>query len=199
MPETPKLPPTSVADEIRSLQGSEYREHTILLYSIHELSRLISTGFDKAMGRHRLTHAQWWALMHIHEHEGATQTELAEIMQMGRASTGKLLERLESKRWIDRRPDERDSRVRRIYLRHEVLPIFRVMTAEGRLLLRDYLRGISPAQEASLVAGLERIKENAESRAVQHGESAPRRRPVRKGPGRTPSPGALRKGVPIAV
>ncbi len=194
--------PMSVADEIRSLQGSEFREHAILLYSIHELSRLISTRFDKAMARHRLTHAQWWALMHIHEHEGATQTEIAEVMQMGRASTGKLLERLESKRWIDRRPDDRDSRVRRVYLRHEVLPVFRAMTAEGRLLFRDYLRDISPAQEASLVAGLERIKTNAEARLPRYGQSAQPRRQPRERFDRTPSSGrkrTSRKSPPIAV
>jgi DNA-binding MarR family transcriptional regulator len=55
-----------------------------------------------------------WALMHIYEQEGLTQTELAELMQMGRASLGKLLERLEVKGWIERRADASDSRVRRV-------------------------------------------------------------------------------------
>ena len=44
------------------------------------------------MADQRLTHAQWWALMHIFQREGATQAELAEIMQMGRPAAGKLLE-----------------------------------------------------------------------------------------------------------
>jgi MarR family transcriptional regulator for hemolysin len=52
--------------------------------------------------------------MHIYEQEGLTQTELAELMQMGRASLGKLLERLEVKGWIERRADASDSRVRRV-------------------------------------------------------------------------------------
>lgn len=147
---------------IRSFQGSEFLEHSALLYSIHELSRLISTSFDKAMACHRLTHAQWWALMHIFEHEGATQSELADILQMGRASTGKLLERLEAKNWIERRQDKADSRVRRVFLRHEAVPVFKVMTAEGRRLFEVYLKGISTAEEARLVARLRKIKANAE-------------------------------------
>jgi DNA-binding MarR family transcriptional regulator len=152
----------TVSEEIRALQGAEFREHSALLYSMHELSRLISTTFDKAMAEHRLTHAQWWALMHIFEHEGATQTELAEILQMGRASTGKLLERLEAKHWVRRRTDREDSRVRRVFLRREVVPVFRLMTAEGRRLFEVYLKGIPAAEEARLTAGLRKIRANAE-------------------------------------
>lgn len=129
---------------------------------MHELSRLISTRFDKAMAAHKLTHAQWWALMHIFEHEGATQSELAEILQMGRASTGKLLERLEAKRWVERRTDDGDSRLRRVFLGPDVVPVFEMMTAEGKRLFHDYLKGISSAEEARLVAGLTRIRRNAE-------------------------------------
>jgi MarR family transcriptional regulator for hemolysin len=154
----------SPRDAIRSFQGSEFLEHSALLYSMHELSRMISTTFDKAMTDHRLTHAQWWALMHIFEHEGATQTELAEILQMGRASTGKLLERLEAKHWIERRQDKTDSRVRRVFLRDEVVPVFQVMTAEGKRLFEIFLKGISSTEESRLIAGLKKIKANAESR-----------------------------------
>lgn len=155
-------PLKSASEEIRSLHDTAYREHSLLLYLMHELSRLISTRFDKAMAERNLTHAQWWALMHIYEHEGVSQSELAEIMQMGRASTGKLLDRLEAKRWIERRSDEGDSRVWRIFLRHEVVPVFGVMTEQGRVLFKDYLAGIAPPEEARLIAGLQKIKANAE-------------------------------------
>jgi DNA-binding MarR family transcriptional regulator len=152
----------TTGEAIRALQGTAYREHATLLYMMHELSRLISTHVDRAMTEHRLTHAQWWALMHILQREGATQTELAEIMQMGRPAAGKLLERLEAKHWIERRPDPDDSRVRRVYLRNEVVPVFELMTTEGKQLFRDFLVGISAAEEARLVAGLRKIKANAE-------------------------------------
>ena len=146
----------------QSAHDTAYHEHAELLYMMHELSRLISAHFDKAMADHRLTHAQWWALMHILRCEGVTQTELAAIMQMGRASTGKLLERLEAKHWIERRADSGDSRVRRVFLRDEAVPVFSVMTVEGKRLFRAFLKGISPGEEARLIAGLRKIKANAE-------------------------------------
>lgn len=146
---------------------ASYREHSELLYSMHELSRLISTHADKHMAAVRVTHIQWWALMHIFEREGLTQTELADVMQMGRASLGKLLERLEAKRWIERRPDKDDSRVRRVFLRHEATPVFAHMTDEGKALFRAFLAGISPAEEARILAGIRKIKANAEREAAR--------------------------------
>ncbi len=100
--------------------------------------------------------------MHLFEHEGTTQTELAAILQMGRASTGKLLERLEAKHWIERRPDAGDSRVRRVYLRPEVVPVFAVMAAEGRAMFRAFLKDVSPEEEAAVIVGLKKIRANAE-------------------------------------
>jgi len=155
------------SETIRSLMDTAYREHSELLYMMHELSRMILTRVDKAMSANRVTHAQWWALMHIYERgEGRTQTELADLLEIGRASTGKLLERLEAKRWIERRPDKDDSRVRRVYLRPEVVPIFRLMTEEGKLLFQTFLEDISQTEEARLIGGLRKIRANAE-RAVE--------------------------------
>jgi MarR family transcriptional regulator, transcriptional regulator for hemolysin len=163
MPKRPKSESTqSARDAIQALTDPAYREHSDLLYLMHELSRLISIRADKDLSKVGLTHAQWWALMHIYEHEGATQSELAEILQMGRAGTGTLLERLEAKKWIERRADEADNRVRRVFLRHEVVPIFRHMTDEGRALFRSLLAGLSPTEEARLLAGIRKIKANAE-------------------------------------
>jgi MarR family transcriptional regulator for hemolysin len=152
-------------DVIRALMDASYREHAELLYAMHELSRLISTHVDQHMASVRVTHIQWWALMHIYEHEGPTQTELADIMQMGRASLGKLLERLEAKRWIERREDKEDSRVRRVYLRHEAVPIFAHMTDEGKALFKAFLAGISGSEESRILAGIRKIKANAEATA----------------------------------
>lgn len=151
----------SAREMIRATTDASYRDHSDLLYLMHELSRLISTHVDHHLSRAGITHVQWWAMMHIFEHEGLTQTELAEIMQMGRASLGKLVERLEAKSWIERRPDASDSRVRRVYLRHAAAPLFAHMTAEGKALFKTFLHGISLAEEKRLLTGLRKIRRNA--------------------------------------
>lgn len=137
-------------------------QHGELFYMIHDLSRLISLYFDKAMDQHQLTRAQWWGMMHVGELEGATQTELADVMQMGRASAGKLIERLEAKGWIERRPDTSDSRVRRVFLTSNASAVRELMTIEGGNLFRDFLVGISADEEEGVLKGLRKIKRNGE-------------------------------------
>ncbi|MFK3779313.1 MarR family winged helix-turn-helix transcriptional regulator [Agrobacterium sp. NPDC089420] len=139
-----------------------------LLYTIHELSRLISTYFDKVMEPHNLTRAQWWAIMHIMLNEGQSQSDLARVMQMGRSAAGKLFDRLESKGWIERRPDADDQRLLRIFLAEGVGPAFDAIVSGGPALFETLLDGFSEDEERALLGGLRRIKENAE-RAV--GES----------------------------
>jgi len=142
--------------------SSRHIEHGELFYMIHELSRLISVYFDQAMGQHQLTRAQWWGMMHVSEHEGATQTELAGVMQMGRASAGKLIERLEAKGWIERRPDANDSRVRRVFLTTTANAVREVMSIEGSNLFRDFLVDIPEAEQAAILAGMRKMKANGE-------------------------------------
>ena len=151
----------SARDVIRATTDASYRDHSDLLYLMHELSRMISTHADQHLAAAGVTHVQWWAMMHIFEHEGLTQTELADVMQMGRASLGKLVERLEAKSWIERRPDASDSRVKRVFLRHEAVPLFAHMTDEGKTLFKTFLDGISPAEERRLLTGLRKIRKNA--------------------------------------
>ena len=155
------MPGVSARDVIRATTDASYRDHSDLLYLMHELSRRVSTHSDQHLAKAGVTHVQWWAMMHIYENEGLTQTQLAELMQMGRASLGKLVERLEAKCWIERRPDASDSRVRRIFLLHAAVPLFKHMTDEGKLLFKEFLAGISPAEEKRLLAGLRKIRGNA--------------------------------------
>jgi DNA-binding MarR family transcriptional regulator len=143
----------------RRLPG--YMAHEELFYAVHELSRLISAHFDRVMAAHQLTHSQWWALMHVFEQEGVTQTQLAEIMQLGRASTGGVLERLEAKGWIERRPDASDNRVRRVFLRDAAVPLFELMNEEGQRLFKSWLRGVSVGSEQEALAVLRGIRGNA--------------------------------------
>ncbi len=158
----------SIEDYLAVVSGAPATlSHGRILYIIHELSRLISTNFDKDMARHNLTHAQWWAIMHIYENPGASQSDLANIMEMGRASAGKLLERMESKGWIERRPDPTDNRVRRIYLADGAVPVFKRMGLEGGKLFHDLLGTLDAELEAQLLEGLRQIRENARAKLAK--------------------------------
>lgn len=136
-----------------------------LLYTIHEVSRLISTNFDQVMEPHNLTRAQWWAVMHILVNEGQSQSDLARIMQMGRSAAGKLLDRLEAKGWIERVPDETDQRVQRVFLQRGDNPVLNALIGGGGALYAAMLDGLTEEEEQVLLNGLRRISANA-ARAI---------------------------------
>lgn len=131
------------------------------MYRIHEVSRLISTYFDAAMTAHGITRAQWNAIMHVTQNPGSTQTELADLMQMGRAGIGKMLDRLEQKSWIERRPDEKDSRVRRVYPHKDADTLFAFMPEAARHLYSDFYAGMGDEEVEKLYASLMTMRENA--------------------------------------
>jgi DNA-binding MarR family transcriptional regulator len=158
-----------IAEYLKTVDANpDVLSHGKVLYIIHELSRLISTTFDGYMARHKLTHGQWWALMHLYENQGTSQSDLAEKMQMGRASAGKLLERMEAKGWIERRPDPHDNRIRRVYFADGAVQVFALMGKEGRALFRAMLGNLDPEAEMSLLKGLRHIRENAEAELGRH-------------------------------
>ena len=159
-----KLAETQVklaSEAIRATTDASYRENSEVFYSIHELSRIISTYSDKAMAEAGITHVQWWALMHIYENEGLTQSDLAKLMQMGRASLGKLLERMEAKAWIERHSDVNDNRVRRVFVGSKAAPIYAVMTKLGRAIFQKFLAGTEPSEVHQLVSTLRKIRNHA--------------------------------------
>jgi MarR family transcriptional regulator, transcriptional regulator for hemolysin len=95
--------------------------------------------------------------------QGASQSDLAEKMQMGRASAGKLLERMEAKGWIERRPDPNDSRIRRVYFADGAVDVFSLMGKEGSALFHAMLGNIDPDTEMMLLEALRKIRQNAEA------------------------------------
>jgi MarR family transcriptional regulator for hemolysin len=148
------IPPT-FADDPRVAVRSD------AMYRIHEVSRLISTYFDQSMAQHGITRAQWTAIMHISQNPGSTQTELADLMQLGRAATGKMLERLEQKNFIVRNGDETDSRLRRVYP-HEDLQRLTSFIPEAAVKLYDaFYRDMDDADIDALYSGLMAMRSNA--------------------------------------
>jgi DNA-binding MarR family transcriptional regulator len=55
----------------------------------------------------RLTRAQWLVLTRLHRRPGASQSELADMMEVEKATAGRLIDRLEAKGWVERRPGRR--------------------------------------------------------------------------------------------
>lgn len=81
-----------------------------------DVARLMRTVFDRRVKALGLTRPQWLAIVRLKRRPGASQSELADMMEIERAPAGKIVDRLQERGWVERRPDPDDRRINRIFL-----------------------------------------------------------------------------------
>ncbi len=145
-----------------------------LLFTVGELARLIRAHADRQAARYGITRAQWAVLAKVERFEGLKQTELAEQMEMQPITLTRLVDRLCDNGWIERRDDETDRRVNRLYLRKAARPLLAKLGGLRSEITATALDGINPADAQRLLTQLERIKENVRN-AIQSDEEDARK------------------------
>jgi DNA-binding MarR family transcriptional regulator len=131
-----------------------------IFYMLHDATRQIRKHFDRRATRLELTRAQWRALKAISRHEGVSQTELAEFLEMEPIPVGRVIDRLEKTGFVERRADPSDRRRWRLHLTpkaHAVVDEMEVIASELR---DDALRGIPRDDLDALMRALTQLKEN---------------------------------------
>lgn len=129
-------------------------------FILNDVARLMRTTFDRRVKSLGLTRSQWWVLNHLFRNDGATQSELAEILEVKKATLGRLLDRMEQKGWIRREGHAGDRRAKRVFLTDEVEPALKTMRIAAAEVRRDALSGLSAAQKEQFVDTLLAIKGN---------------------------------------
>jgi len=129
-------------------------------FLVHDVARLMRMNYDRRVKRLGLTRSQWWVITNLYRNDGLTQSELAETLDIERASLGRLLDRLEANGWVRREPCPRDRRAKRVRLANEVDPVMREMRATAAELRRDAMSGLTPDEQEAFVDVLLAIKSN---------------------------------------
>jgi MarR family transcriptional regulator for hemolysin len=129
-------------------------------FLIHDSARLMRINYDRRMRELGLTRSQWWVLTHLFFQDGISQTELSGILEIERATLGRLLDRLEEKGWIERRPDANDRRIKRVFLTGEVGDLMRVMRSLASDLRAEALAGLNDREQAEFIRLMTKIKGN---------------------------------------
>jgi MarR family transcriptional regulator, transcriptional regulator for hemolysin len=129
-------------------------------FLLMDVSRLMRTVYDRRVRGMGLTRSQWWVLNFLFRHPGATQTELAAVLEIERPTLGRLLDRLERKGWVRRVHDARDRRAWRVHLTKAAEPAMRKLRTRAAQLRKDALAGLSAAERERFVDTLLAIKAN---------------------------------------
>lgn len=129
-------------------------------FLIHDVSRMRRKAFDQFMKPLGVTRTQWWVLAHLSRQDGMMQTQLADVLEVGKASLGTVIERLEIGGLIERRPDPIDRRAKRIYLARTAQNLLEQMSAFERAFNEQLLQGLGPAERDQLVFLLSTLKQS---------------------------------------
>lgn len=129
-------------------------------FLMHDVSRLRRSVFDEFMKPMAMTRSQWWILAHLSRHDGMIQSDLANVLDIGKAALGGLIDRLEASKFIERRADDNDRRVKRIYLTSKGTQIISEMKTRSHDMSERILEGLATDARHALVDMLTLVKKN---------------------------------------
>ena len=87
-----------------------------LMFLLHDVARLLRVDADKRARAHGMTRAQWGILIWLERQPGLSQKELAELLEVEPITVARLIDRLETRGMVERRPDPKDRRIWRLHL-----------------------------------------------------------------------------------
>lgn len=129
-------------------------------FLMHDVSRLRRIVFDEFMKPLGATRSQWWVLAYLSRHDGMIQSDLANVLDLGKAALGGLVDRLESAGFIERRADSTDRRVKRVYLSTKGTHVVKEMRIRSHEMSERILDGLSRDQRQALADMLTTVKKN---------------------------------------
>lgn len=134
-----------------------------IAWLLADVTRIMGTEFSRRLKDNgiNLSRTQWRIIARLHRANGRTQTELADQMAMEKAPLGVILEKLELAGLISRRADERDGRVKRVYLTPKAEQMTPELNTTLNVLLEDMLEGLSQTRRLQFSQALTHILQNS--------------------------------------
>ena len=108
-------------------------------YLFRRTQQIAVAIFMEECRAHDLTPVQYAALVAIRTHPGIDATRLSAVIAFDRSTLGSVIERLQAKQLIERKPAAEDKRVKLLHL-----------TRAGAALLRDIIPSVDRAQARML-------------------------------------------------
>jgi MarR family transcriptional regulator, lower aerobic nicotinate degradation pathway regulator len=108
-------------------------------YLFRRMQQIAVSIFIEECRAHDLTPVQFASLVAIHTHPGIDATRLSAVIAFDRSTLGNVIERLETKGFVERKPSREDKRIKLLDL-----------TRSGAALLREIVPSVDRAQARML-------------------------------------------------
>ena len=138
-----------------------------------QVSRLIRRSFDERARENGVTRPQWQVLSVLRRNEGINQGGLADILEVEPITAGRMIDRLQEARLVERRPDPADRRAWRLYLTPRGTELLDQIRPFAQETLELALDGIAVEQRQQLMETLLQMRCNlsrkAQPEVAEHG------------------------------
>ncbi|MSP02135.1 MAG: MarR family transcriptional regulator [Acetobacteraceae bacterium] len=142
-----------------------------LLFLLHDVARLLRVDADKRARAHGMTRAQWGILIWLERQPGISQKELAELLEVEPITVARLVDRLEARGMVERRPDPRDRRIWRLHLSRPAHLVLLEISEQRAEMATMVTNGVAKRSQTIMIEALVRMK------ATLTRDSHPTRRP----------------------
>ena len=143
-------------------------------YSITDVGRLLRTVFERRVRAFGLTRAQWLVIARVHRRPGLSQSEVADLLEIEKASAGRLIDRMEAKGWLKRHADASDRRINRLHLTAEGNRLHAAIWPIAEATVDEALGDLSAKERRALTGFMTRVKAKLQALA-EHDPAAPAR------------------------
>ena len=144
-----------------------------LLTNIVILARLIRTEADRRARAHGMTRAQWTLMVRLDAQPGLLQKELAEMLEVEPITVARLVDRLEARGMVERRPDPSDRRCWRLHLTEAAQPLLGEIDLQLTDVADILCQGLGDDTLATTSAALSRMRDRAQEQRNSAGEPHP--------------------------
>ena len=124
------------------------------------LARQMRNDFDRHVGDIGLTRSQWSLIAVVASRPGATQRQIAELLEISEASAGRLVDRLVAEGLLARTDRIDDRRARAVTLTDATKPLLERMSEFACSREERFFRGIETGQLVEFRAVLDRLHGN---------------------------------------
>jgi DNA-binding MarR family transcriptional regulator len=105
-----------------------------------------------------MTRAQWGILVWLERQPGTSQKELSELLEVEPITVARLVDRLEARGMVERRPDPRDRRIWRLHLLLPAHLVLREINQQRASMTEMVTRGVDEVSQTIMIEALVRMK-----------------------------------------
>ena len=129
-------------------------------FLLTDSARLLRKLIDRRLQPLGLSRAQWSILAILSNHDGLSQSQISEALEIEKSTAGRLIDQVQKSGWIERRPIPGDRRLWGVHLADQAQQL--IAEVEGIILhtRAEMLHGLSAEQQQSLSELLQTVKTN---------------------------------------